>query len=146
MAARFLLDANILSEPLRQRPNATVLDHLRRMSSVLATAAPVWNELLFGCYRLPDSHKRRAIEKYLLQVVRPGVTILPYDERAAAWHGTERARLAGLGKTPAFVDGQIAAIAAVNGLVLVTSNVRDFAAFDGLVVEDWRATKHGGRS
>lgn len=141
MASRYLLDTNVLSEPLRQRPNDVVLDHLRRMSSVLATAAPVWNELLFGCYRLPDSHKRRGIERYLLDVVRPSVEILPYDERAAAWHGTERARLVAAGKTPAFVDAQIAAVAAVNDLVLVTFNLADFADFDGLSIEDWRTSK-----
>lgn len=141
MAARFLLDTNVLSEPLRQRPNPAVLDHLRRMSSVLATAAPVWHELLYGCYRLPDSHKRRGIERYLFDVVHAGVEILSYDERAAAWHGTERARLASLGKLPPFVDGQIAAVAAVHGLVLVTFNVEDFAHFDGLTIEDWRTTK-----
>jgi predicted nucleic acid-binding protein len=35
------------------------------------------------------------------------------------------------------VDGQIAAIAAVNDLVLVTRNVRDFSGFAGLDVESW---------
>lgn len=35
------------------------------------------------------------------------------------------------------VDGQIAATALTHGLVLVTRNVRDFAPFDGLTVEDW---------
>ena len=43
--------------------------------------------------------------------------------------------MASCGKTPPFVDGQIAAIAAVNGLVLVTFNVTDFADFDGLAVD-----------
>lgn len=37
----------------------------------------------------------------------------------------------------AFVDGQIAAIAAVNDLVLVTRNARDFAAFDALELDAW---------
>ena len=58
---------------------------------------------------------------------------------AADWHAAERARLTGLGRTPPFVDGQIAAIAHVNGLVLVTANVADFRHFADLSVEDWRA-------
>jgi predicted nucleic acid-binding protein len=37
------------------------------------------------------------------------------------------------------VDGQIAAIAAINSLVLVTAHVADFRYFDGLDVADWRA-------
>ncbi|MBI9084711.1 MAG: hypothetical protein JEZ11_14035 [Desulfobacterales bacterium] len=40
-------------------------------------------------------------------------------------------------KTPSFVDGQIAAIAFVNGLVVVTRNVSDFECFEGLQVENW---------
>ena len=42
-----------------------------------------------------------------------------------------------LGKTPAFVDGQIASIAMSNNLVLVTNNVSDFQFFAGLEVENW---------
>jgi predicted nucleic acid-binding protein len=36
------------------------------------------------------------------------------------------------------VDGQIAAIALLHNLTLVTRNVRDFAHFAGLNVEDWK--------
>ena len=49
----------------------------------------------------------------------------------------ERARQEGLGRLAPFVDGQIAAIAAVNGLDLVTSNTSNFAAMKGLKVENW---------
>ncbi len=42
--------------------------------------------------------------------------------------------------TPApFVDGQIAAIAYVDDLVLVTGNVQDFKRYAGLSVENWGA-------
>jgi tRNA(fMet)-specific endonuclease VapC len=49
----------------------------------------------------------------------------------------ERARLTQSGRTPSYVDGEIASIAAVNGLVLVTKNVRDFRHFQNLAIEDW---------
>jgi tRNA(fMet)-specific endonuclease VapC len=55
------------------------------------------------------------------------------------WHVFVWARLVARGRTPPFVDGQIAAIARVRGLTLVTHNVRDYDDFDGLVVEDWTA-------
>jgi tRNA(fMet)-specific endonuclease VapC len=63
--------------------------------------------------------------------------ILPYDADAAQWHARERARLATAGKIPPFADGQIAAIARVNGLTLVSANLSDYAHFDGLRVLDW---------
>ena len=65
--------------------------------------------------------------------------VLAYDAAAAEWHAHEHARLAETGNPRPFVDGQIAAIARVNELVLVTTNVADFVAFSGLIVEDWRA-------
>jgi tRNA(fMet)-specific endonuclease VapC len=42
------------------------------------------------------------------------------------------------GRPSPFADGQIAAIAAVNGLILVTFNRGDFEGFDGLQMQDWR--------
>jgi len=138
VSLRYLLDTNILSEPLRPRPNPRILDRLRRNQEELATAAIVWHELLFGCYRLPTSAKRAAVEDYLFQVVAPSIPILPYDEGAADWHAAERARLVSTGKTPSFADGQIAASARVNDLILVTLNTADYAGFQELTIEDWR--------
>lgn len=63
--------------------------------------------------------------------------VLPDDRQAALWHGEQRARLESKGVRPAFADGQIAAIAATQELVLVTRNTRDFAAFEGLQVVNW---------
>jgi tRNA(fMet)-specific endonuclease VapC len=135
---RYLLDTNVLSEPLKPQPNPPVMLKLAEAATSIATAAVVWHELQFGAARLRQSRRRRLIESYLVEVVRPSVPILPYDERAAHWHAVERARLVAAGRTPPFVDGQIAAIAVVNQLVLVTANVADYSAFSELNVEDWR--------
>lgn len=137
MTAGYLLDTNVLSEAVKTAPVQAVLDHLARHQSEIATAAPVWHELLYGCRRLPPSRKREVLEIYLYQVLQPNLAILPYDEAAAAWHARERARLGALGFTPTFVDGQIGAIAKVNQLVLVTRNTGDFTQFADLQVENW---------
>jgi tRNA(fMet)-specific endonuclease VapC len=71
-------------------------------------------------------------------VVRATMPILDYDEIAAEWHAAERARLVARGDTPPFADGQIAAIAKVHDLTLVTFNDADFKRFDGLRIEVWR--------
>lgn len=139
MNLRFLLDTNILSEPLRPKPDAQVLQRLQAHQDEIAVASVVWHELLFGCYRLPESAKRTAIETYLFEVVAPSFPVLPYDSRAAEWHAKERARLTNLGKTPPFADGQIAAVASVNDLALVTANSTDYVSFQDLQVVSWHS-------
>lgn len=134
---RYLLDTNIVSESIAAIPDRRVLAKLKKYEHELSTAAPVWHELVFGCERLPHSKKRMAITEYLQQVVRNTMPILPYDEAAATWHGEERARLGATGRPPPYIDGQIAAIAHVNRLTLVTRNVREFSVFRGLKVENW---------
>lgn len=141
MSGLFLLDTNVLSEPLRPQPDPGVLAKLDKHQSEIVTASVVWHEMLFGADRLPESARRTAIERYLFDVVRATLPILDYDDRAAAWHAVERARLVGIGPTPSFVDGQIAAIARVNSCTLVTANVGDFEGFENLVVVDWRRTR-----
>lgn len=85
----------------------------------------------------PRGSARAALEAYLHDVVQGSFPFLPYDEAAATWHGEERARLEALGRPTPFVDGQIAAIARVHRLVLVTTNDKDFVCFTGLSVENW---------
>lgn len=137
MSLEFLLDTNILSEPQRPWPRPAVLEKLTANRDVIATAAPVWHELVHGAQRLPASRRRTALEAYLDEVVRLTIPILPYDEAAAERHASERARLSRLSITVSFVDGQIAAVAAANNLVLITGNVRHFTPFKGLKVADW---------
>lgn len=139
MTLRFLLDTNVVSEPLRPRPNTRSLINLQQHQQEVAIAAVVWHELWYGCERLPPSVRRSAIEQYLIQVVAATIPILSYDEPAALWHAQERARLAALGRMPPFADGQIAATAYVNQLILVTFNTADYADFAGLSLVDWRS-------
>ena len=134
---RYLLDTNTVSEPLRPKPRVEIVSQLREHQVETAIPAPVWHELRFGCSRLPESHRRQAIESYLEHVVLASFPVLPYSHEAADWHALERARLGALGRTLPFVDGQIAAIAYINDLVLVTSNTGDFEDFAGLRVESW---------
>jgi tRNA(fMet)-specific endonuclease VapC len=137
VSLRFLLDTNVVSEPNRPSPNRRLLERLQRHTGTIGIAAPTWHELRLGCERLPKSRRKEQIEDYLATVVRVDFPILPYDEAAATWHARERSRLLALGRTPPFVDGQIAAIASVNDLILVTANRADFADFEDLQLDDW---------
>ena len=126
-----------MAEPIKSQPNQRVLEAFSEHDRELATCSIVWHELCYGAARLSASKKRRAIEAYLEEAVRSALPILPYDEAAASWHARERARLAKRGRPPSAADGQIAAIARVNDLVLVTANLKDFRRFQGLKLENW---------
>ncbi len=135
--AKYLLDTNIVSETLRPTPKEKIMARLKKNQTEIAIAAVVWHELWYGAQRLDPSRKRTTIEEYLKHVLAPTVPILAYDARAAEWHAAERARLARIGKTPSFVDGQIAAIAYVNDLILVTLNATDYQHFEGITLQAW---------
>jgi tRNA(fMet)-specific endonuclease VapC len=137
IGARYLLDTNAVSEACRVRPNDRLVEKLRTHHEEIAIAAPVWHELRFGCFRLPPSRKRELNEQVLEGFILSSFPILSYDRAAAEWHAAERARLTLLGKTPPQLDGQIAAVAKVNGLILVTRNLADFKEFQGLTLESW---------
>jgi tRNA(fMet)-specific endonuclease VapC len=143
---RYLLDTSIVSVPVSKKPDPAILKRLHTHGAECAIAAPVWHELTYGCRRLPKGKRRTALEAYLRDVVRPSFPNLPYDEAAATWHGEERARLDGLGRPAPFVDGQIAAIAHVHGLVLVSTNETDFRGFKGLTVENWSKSRRRTRT
>jgi tRNA(fMet)-specific endonuclease VapC len=138
VSLQYLLDTNVVSEPLRMKPSAGVLRKLRLHNGEIAIASVSWHELHFGLRRLSLSRRRTMVQTYLDEVVSRSMTILDYDAAAAEWHATERARLAAQGWTPPFQDGQIAAIAFVNELTLVTFNDADFKRCEGLMVAHWR--------
>lgn len=136
-APRFLLDTNILSEATKPQPNLAVMRQLEQHTHQIAIASIVLHELMFGCYRLPLSTRRQRLEEYLASILAKSVNVLVYDFQAAQWHSRERARLVNLGRTPSYLDGQIAAIVAVNNLILITNNTADYADFQGLQLANW---------
>ena len=137
MTIKYLLDTNVVSEPLRPKPSGAVIRKLQKHEQEIAIASVVWHELRFGVERLPSSRRREVIERYLEEVILPAIPILAYDRPAAEWHARERARLVASGETPSFADGQIAAIAHIYDLTVVTFNEADFRRFEGLRVTKW---------
>lgn len=133
----YLLDTNILSEPAKPEPDASVMALLKKHCKVLCSASLVFHAMYYGIYKLPESKLKRNLQRYLRSLKEHGLFVLPYDQNAAKWHARERARLAKKGQTPAFVDGQIAAIAKQNDMVLVTRNQQDFKVFKTLRVGNW---------
>ena len=133
----YLLDTNILSEPIKKRPSHYVMGALERHRGQWATCSIVWRELHYGLKRLSASKKKREIGSYLDQLKNSNLRILPFDSYAAEWLGQERARLEKAGLTPSYVDSEIAAIAVTRELTLVTRNLEDYKHFAGLQLENW---------
>ncbi len=135
---KYLLDTNLWSELVRPKPNSGVLARYREDWRYCQTAAVVEHEIRYGIARHPSPTRRLQLTQAYDQFFgSAGVTVLPYDAEAARWHAHERTRLEAAGQPRAFADGQIAAIAATHGLILVSRNITDFAGYSGLYLETW---------
>ena len=139
MTLRYLLDTKALAEPVKPQLNAKFMERLTAHRDECAIASVTWHEALYGVARLPEGARRQGLHRYMHEVVAPTLPILPYDEPAAARHAAVRAQRERLGRPLAFADGQIAAIAHVHGLVVVTANAADFDGLEGVVAENWSA-------
>ena len=90
-------------------------------------------ELYYGAFR----STRRAENLALLDRLFPTFISLPFDSAAARACGELRAALAAAGTPIGPYDLQIAAIALVHNLTVVTHNSAEFARVPGLAWADW---------
>lgn len=138
---RYLLDTNIVSEPTKPEPAEPVMSRLKEKSGEAGIPSIVWHELIYGASRMDEGRRRTYLLDYLNEVVRPSMPTFPYDTAAAQWHGKARAALEREGLSTPFADGQIAAIAGTQDLIVVTRNASDFEPFEkmegGIHVENW---------
>ena len=134
---KYLLDTNILSEPIKKVPSPNVVHNLEQFQGEWATCSIVWRELHYGWKRLPDSKKKEEIGQFIDRLGSSNLEIFPFDRHAAEWLGAEKGRLEKAGLTPSYVDSEIAAVAITRKLTLVTRNTGDFKNFTKLHVENW---------
>ncbi|QTR53905.1 type II toxin-antitoxin system VapC family toxin [Thiothrix unzii] len=134
---RYLLDTNILSEQTKPLPDPNVISRLELDGIFACTSATVWHELWHGIHLMPTSQRQQELTDYMTMLVEDGLEILPFCQHAAEWLAQERVRLKRLGLTPSKYDSEIAAVAIVNHLTIVTRNVDDFASFADVRVENW---------
>lgn len=133
----FLLDTNVLSEPVKPRPNIRVQTHIQQRQFDVCVSATVWQEFALGIELLPPTQRRMRLVDYRHFLQQIGLEILPFDQNAAEWMAREQARLYRAGRAPVYRDLQIASVAAVHDLILITRNVRDFEHFLGIRLENW---------
>jgi tRNA(fMet)-specific endonuclease VapC len=130
----YLLDSNICVEYLRNG-NPRVIHRVQtEPTKNIRLCSVVLGELYCGAFRSADPPKNLA----LLGKFVGKFTSLPFDDAAAVIYGEERARLEKQGTKIGPHDMQIAAIALLHHLTVVTHNVAEFTRVPGLAVEDWQ--------
>ena len=90
-------------------------------------------ELYYGAYK----SSRKTQNLVILEDFFSEFVSLPFDDRAIIKAAEIRAQLANKGTPIGPYDLQIAAIALVNELILVTHNTREFSRVESLKMEDW---------
>lgn len=126
MAARYLLDTNVISELRKPRPHGAVVAWLESLDDAqLFLSAVTLGEIQAGIEitREQDAEKAGDIEAWL-DMVAGAYNVLPMDAAVfRAW-----ARLMHRKSDTLYEDAMIAATAKVNGLTVATRNVADFKA------------------
>lgn len=130
---RYLLDTSICTTYLNGRSLA-VRDRLLTVPAQdVVVCSAVKSELFYGA--MLSSNPTRTLERQ--QNFLDRFVSLPFDDEAALACGQMRAYLANEGYPIGANDLQIAAIAVVNHLTLVTQSVKNFEQVWGLQIEDW---------
>jgi predicted nucleic acid-binding protein len=121
----YLVDANVLSEPTRARPEAKVIEWLRRNESEIAIDPIILGEIRFGVHLLPAGRRRRRLESWFDEGVAR-IVCLPWEARSGLRWAKLLADLRRAGRAMPIKDSLIAATALVHGLVVVTRDTEDF--------------------
>jgi tRNA(fMet)-specific endonuclease VapC len=130
---RFLLDTNAWISVLNQPAGPVAVRLARHAPADVCLCPVVLGELLAGAYK----SSRQAANLALLNLLCQQFVSLPFDDAAADHYGRIRAHLEAAGTPIGPYDTQIAAIAVVRGLSVVTNNTREFNRVPGLTLEDW---------
>ena len=122
---KYLVDANILSEPTKPTPDPRVVAWLRANEPDIAVDPVILGELRFGILILPKGRKRNTLERWFDAGVGR-LHCLPWDADTGLKWAELLGRLRTAGKAMPIKDSLIAATAAVHGLAVATRNRADF--------------------
>ncbi len=130
---KYLLDTNTCIRYMNGR-SAAIRSKLPTVPArEIVVCSVVRGELAYGAARSRTPQESTAKQQHFL---RPYAT-LSYDDAAANEFGLIRAALEAAGTPVGPYDMQIAAIALVHNLIVVTHNIREFGRIEGLQIEDW---------
>ncbi len=137
-----VLDTNVVSEPLKPRPDARVLAWLiAQEPETLYLTATSLAELLLGIELMPAGKRKRAMMAAVQQTLDRlfANRLLSFDREAAITSSLLASRASARGFTISTADCQIAAIAAVHGFAVATRDTAPFVAVGVPVINPWRS-------
>ena len=129
----YLPDTNVWIEVLKGRNPYLVKKFVQVPDDLIASCSIVRAELTHGAKKYDRPEVRQAKVQSLLAPHHS----LSFDDRCADKYGEIRHDLEVRGCVISPFDLQIAAIALVHDLTVVTHNTREFKRVTGLKVEDW---------
>ena len=137
-----LLDTNVLSELMRPKPDAGVIQWLDSQSEdEIWISAVTVGEIRLGLALLPEGRRRQMLTELTEKMFDADFfeKCLPFDYQAARAYAMIVASRNRQGKPITVEDDQIAAIALVGDLTLATRNNKDFRDIEGLhLLNPWR--------
>ena len=135
----YLLDANVVSELSKLRPDQSVLEFMSSTEDLWLPAIVV-EELELGVQLLPNGRRREALRAWLNQLLADfSNRILPIAREEAEWAAIFRARVHKGGGVLSLADALVAGTAKTKDLFVATRNLRDFARLDIGVFNPWES-------
>jgi predicted nucleic acid-binding protein len=131
---KYLVDANVLSEPTKPEPNARVVEWLRNNERHIVVDPIILGEVRFGILLLPHGKRRTRLERWFEDGVQR-VICLPWEAETGMRWAKLLAALRASGRAMPVKDSLIATAALVHDLIVVTRNRADFEKADVEIID-----------
>jgi hypothetical protein len=123
---RYLVDANVLSEPTKPLPNTRVIEWLRSHERDIVVDPIILGEVRFGILLLPNGKRRTRLERWFDAGVGR-LQCLPWEAETGLRWARLLAELRASGRAMPIKDSLIAATALTYNLTIATRDRADFA-------------------
>lgn len=130
---KYMLDTNICIFLIKHKPESVIRKFLEYEPADICLSSITYAEL---CHGVENSQAKEKNHMALMMFLS-GISILPFDAKAAQAYGVIRAELQKQGNLIGPMDMLIAAHAKSLDLTLVTNNTKEFLRVNNLNVEDW---------